>query len=274
MEAYKVAEHAGKRVIITLEIPPDALTNMDRKSVVNKDTAKHRVNKALVMKIEDAEGNLYDTATSSQYTKKKLTYTVGKVIEEPSFDMDLEKVCTEGIHIFLTKRVAEFYNLESIPNGLLEAWHDNGAKYSEFTFVNGKIEGVSTLWHDNGQKQVECMYVNGKEEGLCHSWFKNGKKETIDMYVNGRLEWKNERWYENGQKACEIMCVNGKEERVYQSWDANGLKQHDVVYVNGKEKSGMQNCQTITENGNVYGTYEMWYDGQMVYKNRYWVRHA
>ena len=57
MRAYKVAEHYDERVIVTLEIPSDAITNIYRESVVVMATAKHRANKAFVVNIKDDEGN-------------------------------------------------------------------------------------------------------------------------------------------------------------------------------------------------------------------------
>jgi hypothetical protein len=111
MLGYKIARHGAKRVLITLEIPEDAKTNLYRPSIVNKETAKYRTNKAKVLKIEDADGKSYDTATTSIYNKKKLTYRVGEVVEEPAFDPMLEVVCTEGIHFFLDKHVAELFEM-------------------------------------------------------------------------------------------------------------------------------------------------------------------
>ena len=106
MIGYKIAKNGDTRVVVTLEIPEDALTNMGRPSVALRETAKHRTNKAKVLAIEDASGTPHTTATSFGYDKKFLTYKVGETIEEPSYNPDPEQVCAEGIHYFLTRRVA------------------------------------------------------------------------------------------------------------------------------------------------------------------------
>jgi hypothetical protein len=40
MLGYKIAKSFGKRVVITLEIPEDAITNVKRTNIVHAETAK------------------------------------------------------------------------------------------------------------------------------------------------------------------------------------------------------------------------------------------
>ena len=153
MIGYKIAKNGEKCVVVTLEIPSDALTNMDRSTVVVKETAMYRTNKAKVLKIEDEEGNCYPSATSFKYKKKSLEYKVGEVMEEPSYNYNPQEVCAEGIHYFLSRRVAVLYGLEKIKNGLFERWYENGQKWMEYSFVDGNLHGLYQTWHANGQKQ-------------------------------------------------------------------------------------------------------------------------
>jgi antitoxin component YwqK of YwqJK toxin-antitoxin module len=186
MLGYKVAKSFDKRVVITLEIPEDAITNVKRTNIVHAETAKYRTNKAKVIKIEDSDGKTYEEAVSFQYYNGTLTYNLKQGIRCPDFDMNLEKVCSNGIHFFLTKSLAETYGLKTIENGVLTAWHDNGTKYEETPFVNGKINGTYSCWRDNGTLYNECTYVNGKEHGECHHYGIYGNKSTI-VYYNGGL---------------------------------------------------------------------------------------
>ena len=89
MLGYKASKNGDTRVIVTLEIPEDAITNMKRKDIVNAETAKYRCNKAKVLKIEDEDGKEYSYATSIYYnyismfvTKTStLTYNVGVMVD-------------------------------------------------------------------------------------------------------------------------------------------------------------------------------------------------
>jgi antitoxin component YwqK of YwqJK toxin-antitoxin module len=209
MLGYKIAKNGDKRVIVTLEIPSDALTNMDRPTVIVKDTATYRANKVVVLKIEDAEGNCYETATSSSYIPKSLTYTVGELIEEPTYNMDPENIYAEGIHFFLSRRVAELYRLEKVANGLYQTWHDNGHKCEEVPYIDGKIHGLYQSWHENRQKCEETIYVDGKIQGL------------------------SKFWYENGRKREETNYIDGEKHGLYQQWDKDGVKIEEATYVAG-----------------------------------------
>ena len=185
MIGYKIAKNGERRVVVTLEIPSDALTNMNRSTVAVKETAKYRTNKAKVLKIEDNEGNWYSTATSFNYKKKSLEYKIGEVLEEPSYNMDHEIVCAEGIHYFLSRRITELYGLSCIVNGIYEAWYDNGQKWIECSYVDGKICGLLQAWYENGQKWEEYSYVDGKMHGLYQQWNMDGTKIKEETYVYG-----------------------------------------------------------------------------------------
>jgi hypothetical protein len=71
MEGYKLCTDlkTGKeRLIVTLEIL--GKTNIDRTSVINKLTAKHRTSKVKVIKIENDKGELFTEAISCIHKKQ------------------------------------------------------------------------------------------------------------------------------------------------------------------------------------------------------------
>jgi len=208
MIGYKVAKHGDVRVVVTLEIPCDALTNMNRSSIAVKETAKYRANKAKVLKIEDDEGNCYPSATSFGYDKKSLCYKIGEIIEEPTYNTEPEEVSAEGIHYFLNRRVAELYGLDKIANGLFEQWCNNGKKLLEYSYIDGKVHGLYQSWHTNGQKWVECSYDYGKPHGLYQAWYADGKKWEEYSNVDGKMHGPYQKWHENGQKYAEGMFVD------------------------------------------------------------------
>jgi antitoxin component YwqK of YwqJK toxin-antitoxin module len=234
MIGYKAAKVGETRVLITLDIPEDAITNVDRKSVVVKDTAKYRTNKAKVVNIEDEDGKEYTEAVTGFYVGKSLTYKLNDLVEVTDYDMNLEEVCSSGIHFFLTKRVAELYSRDSIENGLFQRWYENGQIQEEYTYVNGRMTGFFQSWYANGQKLEESTFVNGKLEGLFQRWHANGQKCDECTYVNGWRDGLYQRWYMNGEKEIECTLVNGKIEGLYQCWHSNGQIAGTWTYVNGK----------------------------------------
>ena len=89
MLGYKIAKSFGKRVVITLEIPEDAVTNLKRSNIVNAETAKYRTMKAKVIKIEDSDGKTYNEAVSFNYDKNSITYKLDEELVCHDFDMNL-----------------------------------------------------------------------------------------------------------------------------------------------------------------------------------------
>jgi antitoxin component YwqK of YwqJK toxin-antitoxin module len=203
MLGYKAAKNGDRRVVITLEIPEDALSNIERTSVKFKETAQYRANKVKVLKIEDSEGKEYDTAETAFFSKKILVYKVGEVLEEPTYDMDVEQVCSRGLHFFLERKVSEQFGIDKITNGLLVSFHENGQKYYEAVYKNGNIEGSYQYWYENGQKSCEGMYKNGKLDGIWLGWYTNGQKVCEGIYKGGKKvgEWKS--WSNEGVLTTE-----------------------------------------------------------------------
>jgi antitoxin component YwqK of YwqJK toxin-antitoxin module len=264
---YKIGMNGTTRVLITLEIPEDAKTNMNRPFIVVKESANYRANKVKVLAIEDDSGTLYATATSLNY-KKCITYKVGETIEEPSYNPDPEKVCAEGIHYFLTRHVAELFNLEKVENGLYQSWYEDGQKHVEATCVDGKLNGLYQSWYEDGQKLMETTYVDGKKHGAYQSWHYNGKKKEEGTFVDGKLNGLYKTWNYGGQKDRESTFVDGKNHGLYQRWYDNGQKWVEATYVDWKlhglyqiwHHDGQKNMEATYVDGKKHGLYQRWND--------------
>ena len=57
--------------------------------------------------------------------------------------------------------------------------HENGQKWREATYKDGKIHGLLTLWHKNGYKYAEGTYKDGKRVSAKY-W--NSKGEEVDSW--------------------------------------------------------------------------------------------
>jgi antitoxin component YwqK of YwqJK toxin-antitoxin module len=255
MLGYKIAKSSGTRVLVTLEIPSDARTNITRCDIVNTQYAKHRCDRALVMSIEDSEGNRYCTATSSEYLKKQLVYTTGQIVHEPDYNLDPETVCGEGIHFFLNKEVALTYNIldyakdnrvyqecdyksplkleiqcvNKVPDGTAKSWHSNGNVAQEFNFSNGKLHGEYKRWYPNGQLSEQYMYKNDKVHGLYMKWNHTGTLILKCDYTDGILDGDYTEYYaQDNAVDCNLQSIcrqgtftHGKRNGEFKSWHYN-----------------------------------------------------
>ena len=253
MLGYRAGKSFGKRVVITLEILKDAITNVKRSNISKAETAIYRANKVTAIKIEDSDGKTYDEAISYNLDNDSLKYTLHEEVVCHDFDMDLEMTFTSGIHFFLTKKVAETYGVKSIENGVLTQYWPNGKKYSEKTFVNGS-KTTYDIWYKNGTKCKESKYLNGKLNGLQREWHVNGNKCRENTYLNDKLNGLHRVWYENGRKKFETTYVHNKIEGVARWWYENGNKCIETTYVNDK-KNGVS--YEWYENGAKASEYQM-----------------
>lgn len=206
---YKAALAAGDvRVLVTLAVPSDARTNFARAGVLDRAHAKYRVSKAIVTAIVDEHGTEHGTAATA-FSSKKIVYTLGQPVCVDDWDPDIATVCTSGIHVFLTRRVAELYCLKGT-NGAHHAWHDNGQKYVACAYKGGLLDGHFQSWHVNGQQSVECTYDEGDPVGRYHLWHDNGQKSVECTYRNGEREGHYHSWYDTGQTLMECTYKDGQ----------------------------------------------------------------
>lgn len=210
MDGYKLAiNEDGMRVVVYLSIPNDALTNIYRKSVRVKQSAKYRTNKARIVRIEGTDGTCYLFAWSA-FSDKQMLYAAGGILEDDNFDTDPDTVCSGGIHFFLDKRVAELYGLTKISTGLFQKWYDNGYLHRQLNFTEGCGDGICSEWYNNGQLSYEGNYVRGEEHGAVRKWYRNGMLKCEWNYKNGVEDGVFRRWSDAGELEGETRYKNGK----------------------------------------------------------------
>lgn len=140
-------------LLVTLEIPPDAKTNIMRADIVDVNNATHRTDKAKVLSIEDRNGTRYDEI----YSHAKKHYKVGELLVDSvrPFSFALNKAI---YNIFISK----------IPTvGELYGYHDNGALKYRISYIN-KNDIYITVYHRNNSTFAIISYMNCKPS---ISWF-------------------------------------------------------------------------------------------------------
>ena len=264
MIGYKAAKHASTpsgSVIITLEIPDDALHNIDRSSVIQKETAAYRCNKARVLDISDAKdiSIKYTEANSGVLEentwKFNLFYKVGKIVEEPSFDTNIENICTEGIHFFLSRKLAEdYYNenkentysletglllqrrtmLEGMLHGIYEEWYPTGKKKLEQEVKEGVAHGLTKEYDEQGVLHKEYNLENGLLEGTFWENYPSGTRKVKKNFIKNSETGIHYEWHPNGYLFWRCAVKDGQFEGLFEAWDLLGNSKGSVVFENGK----------------------------------------
>ena len=100
----KVREYSknNNRYIIKLKILADS-----KRSRGTSD--KCRCDKALVLEIQDLDGNKLDLTEITNYNYAQCTYKVGEIVYSDSWDENRFNECSHGIHFFLDREMAVNY---------------------------------------------------------------------------------------------------------------------------------------------------------------------
>ena len=178
--------------------------------VIDERHAKYRADKLMVVDIIDKYHPHRLMEITKSYFDDGFTYTVGTIACDNSFDKDLHKICTKGIHYFKTVEAAFYFNLELNQefDGIIKEWHSDGEIQLETQFKSGILNGVSRRY-DCGRLESETQYKNGVCHGLSRHHDSYGIT-TETHYKNGLRDGFS-KIYDNGIMVCKILYKDDEE---------------------------------------------------------------
>ena len=59
------------------------------------------------------------------------------------------------------------------------SYHDNGNKYEEGFYKDGRREGECITYYENGEKELVGYFKKGKPTGIWMCWDKDGNYECV-----------------------------------------------------------------------------------------------
>ena len=170
-------------VLVEIEIPPDAKTDINRDDIFDKLNAEYKTNKYIVKKIYDQHLNEYSMFFHNYYSSAiKLGELVFVNDSECYSDTDEEEEVKE---FYMSKHIA--IGVTDIIDGICTLYHKNGRKRIEYTRKNGKKNGKYYEWLENGQIYEESCYLNDLLDGECKFYDLNGKLEKHDLYHKDKI---------------------------------------------------------------------------------------
>lgn len=146
---------------------------------------------------------------------------------------------------------------ETVREGRMVQYNDNGSVQAECNFHNGKEHGVAKCYDQNGRLEWSITYADGVPHGeLLHfvngslsekrtyahgllngkviTYHPNGNKHVESDYVNDKEHGKTIVYHENGNIAASVDMVNGVKHGVYKIYDETGKLVTVVKVVNGQ----------------------------------------
>jgi antitoxin component YwqK of YwqJK toxin-antitoxin module len=209
-----------KKVLVTLYIPTDAITNENRKEVVNIKTALHKTSKAMPVMIQDINLNMYESCLYAY--KSDIIFNLNHMfvmsecfMSKPTKRNVSEEAVTRLLEnsLYYYKSVEPFHFMSEteVRNCTLKKWFSNGQIENEITIVNGKrhgtqiiynkdgtvkstleyendmLNGYTRTYHQTGYRHLDIHFLNNKKQGLCRKWKADGCLEKSYIFDEDTL---------------------------------------------------------------------------------------
>lgn len=154
---------ANNRIV---ELEPLGRNNEGRAGIVDSTYASMRCESARVIKIYDAT-TLKEVDEANSIHDISITYRKGQVVYPDSYDPDVDKVDTHGIHYFKGFEPADMFNLiKDKYTGEYRCWYPNGRLAEDSQYTDGRKYDDSIKYYSNGQLWTKCTYGYHIEE-IC-----------------------------------------------------------------------------------------------------------
>ena len=88
--------------------------------------------------------------------------------------------------------------------GTIREYYSNGKIKSEYSYKEGKENGLFIQWYENGKKKQEGTSYNGEWNGTIISWWENGQKSSEVIYKDDFLINVKGRWDQDGSERWTI----------------------------------------------------------------------
>ena len=81
--------------------------------------------------------------------------------------------------------------------------YDNGSLFSEYNYINGRLNGFFKEYYENGQLLSEGNYKDDELEGILKYYYENGQLEREENYKNGNRDGLLKEYSETGELKAE-----------------------------------------------------------------------
>lgn len=100
---------------------------------------------------------------------------------------------------------------ETIKNGIITVYRDDGRLHKELAYKDGKLNGLSKVYHPNGKLYLETEWTNDKRHGLTRQYFQSGILYSETYYDSGKITGVLKKYHKDGKLKAEMPYKNGVE---------------------------------------------------------------
>ena len=119
----------------------------------------------------------------------------------------------------LSWRIKRYKDGQLVFHGPYQEFYENGTKFSEGTYVEGKLDGEWTFWHKNGQLAKKTRYLSGKPEGTSQIYRADGTLSVQENYREGKPEGRWKHYLSDGKQVLrQEEYLQGKRHGQWTTW--------------------------------------------------------
>ncbi len=167
-------------------------------------------------------------------------------------------------------------NFDNELSGRAQWWHENGERWAEEFYVQGRPHGHFQQWHDNGQLAWEAHYFDGEMQEPAMAWDINGEPASAaNIQPQSLAQLAHEREQEAAREAAR---ANGG---TYLGTFRDGRKQVEESFDASGERHGIERhwswhghllSETSWVNGRLEGMSSRYYDNGQLQEQRLWMK--
>ena len=110
-----------------------------------------------------------------------------------------------------------------------------GAIYIDLNDDSKNIyDGKSLIYYESGELNREFTYVNGKINGIWREYYKSGKIKRARTYIADKREGEDIRFYESGNTKIKMNYINDQVQGDWIMYYENGSTKQTAQYVDDK----------------------------------------
>jgi antitoxin component YwqK of YwqJK toxin-antitoxin module len=143
-------------------------------------------------------------------------------------------------------------------DGWVKRNHSNGKLGFLFHCTDGRQDGLYTAWHSNGVKMVERTWVKGLRSGPFQTWEGSGVLESRGYNADNSRHGLYEEFYADGKKKSAVEYKKGKIDS-FVRWRPDG-----VVCILTSVRNGSGIVIHYHENGTIDSN-ESYFEGELDY---------
>lgn len=125
------------------------------------------------------------------------------------------------------------------PDSTAREYYEDGSLFSEISFRDGQIVGVSRFFHENGQLMRQTHYCHGRPHGPHITYFDDGQIDSRGYYYQGEMTGRWVYYFPDGELRELVVFSRNLEHGPFEEYHEGGYLKARGFYLQGENEHGL-----------------------------------